>query len=439
MDKIFLKVAGMTCNSCKKKVEHRLSELSFVSYVLVNLDDNLVIVNEIDNDDEINIIIDLITELGYDTSLDEVYYSLEDKKKGKYKKIIRILITFLYIILIYFLIKKLFGFDFLNLFPSIDNNISLPILFVIGLMTSIHCVGMCGAINIAASMGKGKKRSYKKPLLYNLGRVISYTITGGIAGLIGKVLAPSLFFQGIMVGIASIVMLFMGLSMLGLVTKKILNIFPKSKKLSKIKSSQPFVLGLLNGFMPCGPLQAMQVYAVSTASFILGALSMLLFSLGTVPLMLLFGFVVNLLKGKKLLVMQRFSASLVILLSFLMFFRAMGYLGINILSNSSTYQIATIKEDGNQYVEVDIENSSYEKIYAQKDVPLIINFKVKDGDLNGCNNPIMIPFHDVKKKLVEGDNIIEITPTIDTSYSCWMSMIRSQIIVVEDIKNFKIN
>ena len=61
--------------------------------------------------------------------------------------------------------------------------------------------------------------------------------------------------------------------------------------LSKYKGNftSPFIVGLLNGFMPCGPLQTMQLFALGTGSAFKGALSMLIFSLGTVPLMLTFG------------------------------------------------------------------------------------------------------------------------------------------------------
>jgi hypothetical protein len=240
--------------------------------------------------------------------------------------------------------------------------------------------------------------------------------------------------QGILVGLASIFMLIMGLSMLGLVSKKLISLLPKSSKLSKIKTSSPFVVGLLNGLMPCGPLQAMQVYAISTASFFLGAFSMLLFALGTVPLMLLVGLLFNFVKGKKVYTMQRISAVLVVLLAFVMFNRAAGYLGFNIFSEKTDIEIAEIKE-GYQYVEIDVQKGSYEKIVVQKDIPVEFNLKAKEGMLNGCNNPVMIPSLDIKKKMTVGDNIITFTPTeVGTiNYSCWMSMIRNQIVVVDDI------
>ena len=83
----------------------------------------------------------------------------------------------------------MFGFNIFNMIPTIDTNIQLGMLFLTGLFTSIHCISMCGAINLYASASKedAKIKKLKNPLLYNIGRLVSYTILGGIIGGIGKV------------------------------------------------------------------------------------------------------------------------------------------------------------------------------------------------------------------------------------------------------------
>ena len=135
---------------------------------------------------------------------------------------------------------------------------------------------MCGAINLIAIYDTNK--NYKRSLLYNLGRVLSYTLIGGLVGLIGSIFTLSNIANGIVILIASLIMLVMSFNMLGIIDFKI----PFKKIRIKKKTRNAFIVGLLNGLMPCGPLQAMQVYALSTGSFIKGALSMFLFSLGTV-------------------------------------------------------------------------------------------------------------------------------------------------------------
>jgi sulfite exporter TauE/SafE len=92
----------------------------------------------------------------------------------------------------------------------------------------------------------------------------------------------------------------------------------------------PFIVGLLNGLMPCGPLQAMQLYALSTGSVIMGAASMFVFSAGTVPLMFALGAVNSVLNARFSRVMTTVSAVLVLVLGLAMLTNALALLGINL-------------------------------------------------------------------------------------------------------------
>ena len=89
--------------------------------------------------------------------------------------------------------------------------------------------------------------------------------------------------------------------------------------------------------MPCGPLQAMQVYALSTGSFIGGALSMFLFSLGTVPLMLFVGIVVNIFKGKRKILINKIASILILILSIVMLNRGLLSLNIDLFRGFKNY------------------------------------------------------------------------------------------------------
>ena len=181
-------------------------------------------------------------------------------------------------------------------------------LFLVGLMTSVHCVAMCGGISLSQSLPGGQaqaksstRQALTPALLYNAGRVISYTLTGLIFGTLGMLFGAgldtslSVLAQAALKVVAGLCMLAMGLNLLGL--------FPALRRLrlrlprlpKRLHPRAPLTVGLLNGLMPCGPLQAMQLAALSSASPVRGALSMLAFSLGTVPLMLGLGSLVSLL------------------------------------------------------------------------------------------------------------------------------------------------
>ncbi len=101
-------------------------------------------------------------------------------------------------------------------------------------------------------------------------------------------------------------MVVLGLKMLGIISKvpSPSRLFPAAVRESfgrfgaSFRKRGPFAVGLLNGLMPCGPLQTMQLYALGTGSALAGALSMFIFSAGTVPLMLVFGFAAALSRAK---------------------------------------------------------------------------------------------------------------------------------------------
>lgn len=189
---------------------------------------------------------------------------------------------------------------------------------------------MCGAINLAASKDTKNNtiKRFQKPVLYNLGRLVSYTVLGGIIGGIGSLFSINYYIQSVIILIAAICMICMSLSMLGIIT--ISSRIKSCKVFRKVKTKNSFIIGILNGLMPCGPLQAMQVYALSTGSIFYGALSMFLFCLGTIPLMLLFGSFINFAKGKTRVVINKIASVLILILSLAMLNRALIGFGINI-------------------------------------------------------------------------------------------------------------
>lgn len=200
----------------------------------------------------------------------------------------------------------------------------------------------------------------------------------------------------------------------------------------------PFYVGLLNGLMPCGPLQAMQIYALGTGSFFAGALSMFMFSLGTVPLMFGFGAVSSFLSGRFTHRMMKVSAMLVMILGVVMISRGLSLSGVNVAyaSAGGTGNIAKI-EDGVQVVTTDLDSGRYAPIVVQKGVPVKWDIKADAANINGCNETLIIPKYNIQKTLVPGDNIIEFTPDEEGNipYTCWMGMISSSIKVVPDISD----
>jgi sulfite exporter TauE/SafE len=182
--------------------------------------------------------------------------------------------------------------------------LSLMSAFLVGLLGGGHCVGMCGGIVGAVSMHLPQSKS-KVPFLlsYNVGRILSYTFAGAIAGLVG---ASSFFLehvlpiQHVLYGISSLMLIALGLYLADIwhgVTHlegagkgiwKTLQPFSK-RYIPAQNIKQAFFLGSLWGWLPCGLVYSVLIAAIATGSAINGGLAMLAFGLGTLPTLLTMG------------------------------------------------------------------------------------------------------------------------------------------------------
>ena len=416
----------MHCARCKITLEKNLLKIKNIKEVeIASSSACLTYINTLNKKS----IIDCVNKLGYYTKEEYITENKETLEQNiKLKEFIIILITIVIILTISY---KILGFNIFNMIPTIDSKLTYGMLFITGILTSFHCISMCGAINMVAVINQNTNKRLKSPIFYNLGRIISYTLLGAFTGLIGNIISISKTVMGII-----IIMFFMSLNMLGVLNLKNIKI-PRTKL--KVKSS--FVIGLLNGLMPCGPLQAMQVYALSTSSPIKGALSMLIFGLGTVPLMLTTGIVLNITKGKTKVLLNKLASVLILILSITMLNRGLTSLEINIVTpsnNYTNYEKATLKKNY-QVVKINLDYDNYKDILVQKDIPVKLIINVEKDKLTGCNNQILINKFGIQKDLQEGENIIEFTPSKlgNYSYTCWMNMIKNNIKVIDNKKYFK--
>jgi sulfite exporter TauE/SafE/plastocyanin domain-containing protein/copper chaperone CopZ len=434
MKKERIKVYDMTCTSCEKRVERAVTKLNGVKDAKASFAGQCAEIEYDDKECSLNQIKTAIKGAGYTTETSKDY------------KFIGILVVAVAIVLLG-LNTGSFNMD------TKLQNASYAVLFMVGVLTSIHCVGMCGGIMLSQSLNKENKNKFdamKPAILYNMGRVLSYTILGGIVGAIGSVFALSLKMQAGLQLFAGIFMIMMGLNMAGFSAFRKFQIkMPVAFCKMRGKQRTPFLVGFLNGFMPCGPLQTMQIFALGTGSAVAGALSMFMFSLGTVPLMLTFGALSGLLsKGytKKLL---KYSGVLIILLGLIMGNRGLALAGMNMSPKAVLAKIgafgtdtasanaikATVK-DGVQYLNMSATYSGYtpNELFVQKGMP--VKFIVDGKELTGCNNSIVIPTFNIQKKLQSGANLIEFTPgNEDIPFSCWMGMKNGMIKVVDDLKS----
>lgn len=423
----------MTCHNCEKTIAKCLARTPGVISAEVSYRQSQALVEynaDVIKLDEIN---KVITDAGYQVT----------SKAGN--GIVGIIIA---VIALYLLFSKSNIYNFL---PQVDQSMTLGIIFVVGLLTSIHCLAMCGGILISqttsgecAANTLGAKKRLLPSIGYNAGRVISYTVIGGIIGLVGASLSFTPATKGIIVALSGVLMLLIGLNMLGLIPwfrripVRIPSFCATAQKVKGTVSKRSFVVGLLNGFMPCGPLQAMQLYALGTGSLIGGASAMLVFALGTVPLMFAFGALNSFLTGRFSRTMIKTSSVIVVALGLVMLTRGFAIAGFNLdqstaLAEGSAPKVAAV-ENGVQIVHTTVDERGYttDAPVIQKGVP--VRWIIEGKSLNGCNNPITLPLLGIQKPLQSGDNVVEFTPEKDgvLGFSCWMGMVTGSFKVVDD-------
>lgn len=214
--------------------------------------------------------------------------------------------------------------------PEIQSGVTFGGLFLIGLFTGIHCVGMCGGIalaqtNCALSLDSNRRgKTILSSAVYNAGRIIGCTLVGGVCGLLGRGISYTNDFRSMLLTICGGLVLIIGLQMWGLLPfLRRLSFHAEPVAFCPIKSEstpvlKPFVIGLLNSLMPCGALAAMWAYAVSTGSFVSGALSMLIFALGTVPFMMLFSSIGGMMPEKLKRYFPKLSAVFIVAFGLIM-------------------------------------------------------------------------------------------------------------------------
>ena len=185
--------------------------------------------------------------------------------------------------------------------------------FVTGLLGTGHCIGMCGGLVSALSLSEaGRQGGWFFHLLYNLGRISTYTFIGAVVGWLGSALAYTDRFKmvsrSLLIG-SDVFVILVGLGTAGLFAW--LNVskldFPGPMKaitlaVAGLRRLPPAIsalpLGLLFGFIPCGYLYAVAITAAQSASVATGALMLFAFGLGTAPSLLLFGGAAHWLSGR---------------------------------------------------------------------------------------------------------------------------------------------
>ena len=206
----------------------------------------------------------------------------------------------------------------------------------------MHCIGMCGGFVAMYSLRKPERRpSFPYHILYNLGRVTTYSLIGGVMGGLGSFLDHAAGLRGIQASVllfAGGLMILMGLNIAGFLGRGMLleqaditnaSFFRVAfRRLSGMETVWAlFPLGLLLGFLPCGLVYPIYIMAAASGGFFSGVLTMVIFGIGTVPVMMGFGFLVTRIRPHFRRTLYRVAALLILLLGIQSLLRGMALNG----------------------------------------------------------------------------------------------------------------
>ncbi len=213
--------------------------------------------------------------------------------------------------------------------------------FIVGLVGSAHCAGMCGPIALALPLKSDNWFTrVSGGLVYNMGRILTYMILGAVFGLLGKGLHMAGFqlWASVVIGILMIVMVVIPLVFRKLPSLNTVFEGYSARLLSGFRAmfhrggnSSLFGIGLLNGILPCGLVYVAVAGAINTGDVISAMMYMALFGAGTIPVMLAVSLAGTMISLKFRIFINKLSPYVIVLLGVLFILRGLS-LGIPYVS-----------------------------------------------------------------------------------------------------------
>ncbi|MGD9656383.1 MAG: sulfite exporter TauE/SafE family protein [Methylocystis sp.] len=439
---------GMHCHGCEHVIEAAIKKLAGVRSVAASYPTETVVVDYDADATDFAAIRDKVEQNGYRVVLTE-------EARRRRSPLVRLAI----------IVAALAGLAALILFdtrwisaegePDIAQHMSLGLLFLLGLLTGFHCVGMCGGfvVSYVAADARAGRSSWLSHLAFGFGKTLSYTTIGAAFGWLGAFVAFTPTLRGIAGVAAGAFLIIFGLNMLGLFAP--LRRFrlglprPLQNWVNREASGRhrPFVIGLLNGLMiACGPLQAMYVMAAGTGSPVEGAKTLFVFGLGTLPVMLAFGALTTMLSGAVTHRLLTASGVIVVALGAVMINRGLILTGsgadlASVITNwrrpAPVEQALPSQETPvapkTQTIEMEVNALGYEpnRFTLLRGVP--VKWAINATQVTTCNHRIVVPSLKLEFDIKPGRQTIEFTPekTGVIPWSCWMGMLRGEFVVID--------
>ena len=317
--------------------------------------------------------------------------------------------------------------------PAWSRGMGYGLLFAAGLLTGFHCVGMCGGFVLSYSQQDGER--WRRHLTYALGKTLSYTVLGALCGLLGRAVALTPGLRGGVALVAGCALVLLGLRSLGIIPG-FQNAFPSRllRFAQRRAGTRPFAIGLANGLMiACGPLQALYVLALGTGSAIEGASLLFVFGLGTLPLLLGFGWLAGRLGlrfGRRALAV---TAWIVVVLGLAMMNRGLALAGGYDVGALVARAVPATDGGECQVVRMEARADGFfpSRFAVEKGKPVC--WVIEGKEINACNRTIEVPALDLTIEVRPGEQVVRLpAPKKDAlPWTCSMGMLRGSFVIQE--------
>ncbi len=339
-------------------------------------------------------------------------------------------------------------FDLLPKQFGISESTSYSLAFVIGLAASVSsCMAVTGGLLIAIAARYSETTAdltsmqrMKPHIYFNVGRILSYTLLGGAAGALGSTLTLSSEVNGLLTIVASALMVLLGLQMLKLLPSwtRFLPTMPKvfghfiHDFAERDVNGGAFALGAATFFLPCGFTQALQLYVLAQGSFTIGALTMLAFSLGTLPALLSLSAMSSLANGSVQQHFLKFAGAAVIVLGIANIKYGLVLTGsnMNIQPVANTMPATAPSEPSvamgdKQIIVMRVEGFDYvpNQFVVKQGVP--VEWRIDASEAAGCGRILLAPRLGIQQLLSDrSTTTIKFTPKVtgEFGFNCGMGM-----------------
>jgi sulfite exporter TauE/SafE/copper chaperone CopZ len=445
LNKIIVPIKGMHCRSCEILIEESLKGIPGVKKVEADFKEGKAIIFfDKKKEFEASGFIEKISESvrrtlkdkGYDIGDKETLEWISHDKKDYLNLIYGVLI----LEVLYFAARSigLFNLDVAS------GNAGLFVVFTVGLAAGVStCMALVGGLVLSISARHAEAhpeisaiQKFRPHLYFNSGRILGFGFLGGVLALLGSVVRPSAGTLGFMTMIIGGVMIFLGLKLIEIfpalkeqsisLPKSVSNFFGINEEQKEYSHKGSFITGILTFFLPCGFTQAMQLYAVSSGSFVNGALIMSLFALGTAPGLLGIGGLASVFKDKNAKIFFAATGLAVILLGWVnvsngshLFFQ-----GKALVADSSAVDSSDVQE-----IRMTQDKSGYSPDQFTVEKGKAVRWIITSTAPFSCASSFVVPKYGISKTFSKGENIIEFTPTEagEIPFSCSMGMFRGVI------------